>query len=92
MGDNVSDNKELRNSISFHHTPLHRDYNEYSPIWEKIKPIVVASEEKFGIEVSKIIRCRINLTCPVPDFGPDNYNVPHVDWPDLEKMDVFKKK
>jgi hypothetical protein len=84
LGDNVPDNKEVRNSISFHHTPMQRGANEASFIWDKVKPIVFASEEKFGIEVSNIIRCRINLTCPVPNFGSDNYNVPHVDWPDLD--------
>ena len=77
--------KEIRNSIRFHHTPLHRDYDQsLDTPYRSVKSIISASEEKFGIEVSKIIRCRMNLTCPVPNFGPDNYNVPHVDWPDLE--------
>ena len=85
LGDNVPDNKEIRNSISFHHTPLHRDSDQsLDTPYRSVKSIISASDEKFGIEVSKIIRCRMNLTCPVPNFGPDNYNVPHVDWPDLE--------
>ena len=63
-----------------------------SECWEIIKPISYFIADKCNIDFKDIIRCKVNMTTPLPDkdFNKDNFSIPHVDHREINnKTAIF---
>jgi hypothetical protein len=49
-------------------------------VFEAMAPILTKFEEKCQTKIQKLLRIRMGMKHPKLGFGPENYNLPHVDY------------
>lgn len=61
----------------------------HSEAFHLVKPILNFLEKSENIEIEKLLRIRIRRTIQLKDHDETKYNLPHVDYFDLERFTTF---
>jgi hypothetical protein len=67
-------------TFGYNHMVYNHEDESKSYMFRAMPPILVKFEELFNTKIQKLLRIRMGMKHPKIGFGPDNYNLPHVDY------------